>query len=440
MPGTNPRVASSVLVAIVLVAALGCGCSNRSASSRGSSLAQSPPAESQKSSGRPVTSSLLDVAAPRLTYRQLELPPGTEITDYTDHIAAYSRNSLEFPHPVFGLVDLASGRHRLVLSEGVNEALGYNTVAPRISDSWMAWEELDPDETNDPRNATWRLYAAPIDSANLAIGKPKLIDGGVTNYKLRPHYVVIGTTVFWTANREAGPHQESFPRFGTLEALDLETGRSRTVRRTNTSFVTLCAADGVLSVTESVSDETPERERVLLLDPATGMSLLTVELENDGPLSHFVRVSPDWFSWAVFPEEGAEWPDLHFSRRTRQVASAGGEDGVSSPSGTFMAGARSIDPAFFGRYVAFESVDTSRNESTAGVRTRVRRIWVADPERRVRAVLLETRDETRGGWWQTCASEQRTDTLLLWNDLGPWLEDQDEARTLVRLYRAPPPK
>ncbi len=106
-------------------------------------------------------------------------------------------------------------------------------LGPRVSDDWIAWEEVSQNEANDPLNASWRLYAASIDATDLAIGTPRLVDEGRTNATMRPHYAVIGSSVYWTANREAGPHQEAFDRFGTIEALDLATGRRRTLRRSD---------------------------------------------------------------------------------------------------------------------------------------------------------------------------------------------------------------
>ena len=381
---------------------------------------------------------LRETSLPALASREFALPPGTEVTDYTGSLAAYSQYGREHPHALFGLLNLTSGRRRLVLRSGVNEALGYNTVAPRISDSWMVWEEVSPNETFEPDKTTWRLYAAPVDGRTLSLGEPTLVDGGVTNYKTRPHYVVIGSTVYWTSNRVAGPHQEAFPPFGTLEALDLPTGRQWTLARSDTRFVTLCAADGVLCVTERTTAGARQGTIVRLVEPATGRELLTRSLGDGGRMSHFVRASEDWLSWAVFPRDQLSWPDLFLEGRQLRTPDASAT-AVAVERDVIPAGSSSIDPAFFDRYVAFESVDTTGRPGIGAGPNAVRRIWIADPVQRTKALLLQTRDDDRGvasaGWWQTCASGLRTDTLLLWNDLGPWLEDQSKAKTLVRLYR-----
>ena len=111
---------------------------------------------------RRASSPTRETSPPALASREFELPPGTEVTDYTHSLAAFSQYGREYPHAVFGLLNLTSGRRRLVLRAGVNEARGYNTVAPRISDSWMVWEEVSPNETFEPDKTTWRLYAAPV--------------------------------------------------------------------------------------------------------------------------------------------------------------------------------------------------------------------------------------------------------------------------------------
>ncbi len=379
----------------------------------------------------PETISFADGTAPELSYREFELPPGVNITDRTDRLAAYALNDPAFRHPVFGLLDLRTGVSRVVLRRGVNEQRGYATLTPKLSDSWMAWEEVSPDETTDPNNSQWALYAARIDADRLALGKPILVDRGVTNYKLRPHYVVLASTVYWSVNTRPGPHQEDFPRSASICALDVSTGARKVLRETSTSYPTLCAADGLLSATEIVSPVLAHRVRVLLVDPATGYLVLAGELNNTWRVSHFVRASRDWLAWAVQPADGSEWPNLYVAPRNQPVSPA---DGTLSRRDVLMAGIESIDPAFFGPYLAFESVEASSGDSMGGVTSRARRIWVTDLERRTRSVLLETRDDDTGGWWQTCAAGRRTQALLLWNDLGPWVEDQTQAKTLVRLY------
>ncbi len=437
MSNVNPRVAwLTVLAALLLVPA----CTPGSSDSRTQPRPSAPRARSTETSSAiryPPTISLADTATPRLAFRQFELPAGSQVTDYTEHIAAYSETSQNAGHVVFGLLDLASGAHRIVLEQAVNAAGGYSVHTPKLSDSWLVWEEVSPDEEADPRNTTWRLYAARIDANDFVLGKPRLVDEGRTDYKLRPHYAVLDSKVFWSVNKVPSPRQEYVPRSGAVESLDLVTVERRTVLRTNHAFPTFCATNGLLSMTETLDDTRPFHVRARLFDPETARILVTRDLDNEHPVSHFVRASDEWLSWAVFPGEGAAWPSLYFAPlapRSSAASRMGSSSDGPSRSGVLLAGIDSIDPAFFGRYAAFESLEASMVGTPGGITRRVRRIWLADPERRTRAPLLETREDE--GWWQTCASARPTNTLLLWNDLGPWIEDQAAARTLVRIYRA----
>ena len=98
------------------------------------------------------------------------------MTDHTERLAAYAQNGPEYWHPVFGLLDLRSGESRIAVRRGVNEARGFSPLTPKISDSWMVWEELSPDEETSPEDSQWYLYAAPIDIDKLAVGKQKKLE------------------------------------------------------------------------------------------------------------------------------------------------------------------------------------------------------------------------------------------------------------------------
>jgi hypothetical protein len=50
-------------------------------------------------------------------------------------------------------------------------------------------------------------------------------------------------------------------------------------------------------------------------------------------------------------------------------------------------------------------------------------------------MLVETTDGREPvGWWQIAEGAGPAGSLVIWNDLGPWVEDQAHARTLVRVY------
>jgi hypothetical protein len=425
-PTRPPRFLALVALAS-LVFATGCSVDSAQMAPVAPAPADAPASSQLSSAGAsetpyPAAVSFEDAPLPKFTFRQYTLPAGCEVTDHTARIAAYSQNTWRSDQrSVFGLLDLSTGARRIVLAKPVNAALGYSAFSPRVSDSWFVWEEVSPNEGTEPSKATWRLYAAQLDTRRLAIGKPRLVDEGLTDYKPRPHYAVLGSTVVWTVNTIPSPRQEYVARSGSVMALDLATGRRRCVLRTSRSFPTLSASDGRIVVTEPVRDAKPGkamfRVRAHVLD-ASGQALSPArDLGNTHAVAHFVQTSGDWLAWATFAQNGAEWPNLYLQ---------------ASQGDVLLAGVSSIDPAFFGRYVAFESVEASF--AGGSILRRARRIWVADPGQRTHSVLLSTTDE---GWWQTCASGQAGDALLLWNDLGPWVEDPSTAKTVVRVYRSP---
>lgn len=428
---------------VSLTAASGCTARIRSDASDGEKRAPGATFRTRAGAPLPETVSLQQTLPPALDYREFELPPGAEIADRSQHMAVFRLDAPESPgHPSLGMLDLQTGRHRIVLRQAANAAAGFSMCNPRLSDTWLAWEEVSPAEEIDPGKADWRLYAAAIDTATLSVGTPRLVDEGRTDYKLRPHFAVARSGVYRSLNMRAGASQERFPRSGSIEALDLETGQKRTLARTSTSYPTLCLADDLLCLTES-TDEHTYSVRAVLIDPESGRTSLTLDLANEHPLSHFVRASSEWLAWSTFSAPGDAWPVLYFAPRdggplaSQRQTTRGPERARAAsrgaPTDVMLAGIDSIDPAFFGRYVAFESVDASSAGAPGGVVRHLRRIWVADPAARTRSILLETADG--GGWWQTCAAGVRTDALLVWNDLAPWVDDPSGAKTLVRVYR-----
>lgn len=418
------RLSALLLTALLLASlALQAGCTergrrSRAAPTRAVTLAEAARAREATAAEIPETITLRDVDTPQLDYREYALPAGCEVTDSTNRLAVYSQNTLKaYPGTVFGLLDLATGERRTALTSPVLAAREFDAFTPRISDTWMVWEEVSPNEAMEMLNAEWRLYAAPLDTARMRLGKPHLIDEGVTDYKLRPFYAVLGSTVYWTVNMVPSRRQEYVARSGSVVALDLASGKSRELYKSPRNVPTLRLKDGRVVVTEhATADPSTHRQTVRVFDADSGASIDEFDLKNRFAVAHVADYADGWLAWSAFPRDGAEWPSAY----------------LRSPDGVLdLAGVSSIDPMFFGDFAAFESVAAS----FAGGSTtrRARQIWIANPKQRTRALLLETRDE--GGWWQITSSSAPRDTLVLWNDFGPWLEDQPKARTLVRVYR-----
>lgn len=427
------RRARSACVVVLTCSVLGMpsGCGSRRTTPR-SALAPARLARPNASvvaadaaDGRPLTVTFRDVPAPELAFREYSLPVGCAVTDANERWAVYVRTTFAaYPGAVFGLLDLKTGRRHEILSSPVGSARRFSAFAPRISEDWIVWEEVSPDESAAPRNAEWRLYAAPLDTSRQAIGPPQLIDEGTTDFKLRPMYDVVGSTVCWTVNTVPSARQEYVSRSGTVAAVDLDSGARRTLFESSRSVPTLRADESRIVVTEVASGTaSPYRQSTHVVDVASGRLLGYLDLGNRFSLSHTVDFSAGRFAWASFLQDGAQWPAVHIRDARGTVA---------------LAAVDAMDPAFFGDYVAFESIATSL--AGGSVTRTARQIWLANPDADTRALLLETSDASgTGGWWQIAASSGPPETLVLWNDLGPWTEDQSEARTLVRVYDARAP-
>lgn len=426
--GRRPISPTAFLAAFLLTASLPAGLAACSPARylptpRAGATATSPPgadsAHPKLALPRAVT--LVETSAPDFRMDEFELPAGCEITDNTDALAAYAQNTLRaYPSSALGLLDLATGRQRIVVAEPVGKERSFDAFTPMLSDRWIVWEEVSPGEANAMRSAEWRLYAAPIDRSQLAIGPPVLVDEGTTDYKLRPHYGVEDTTVYWSVNTLPSRRQEYVATSGSVCALDLESGRRRTLYRAARPLLALKASGSSVVVVEGPSDPAEASDcRAVVVDARSGARLLEQDLGTRQRPAHFADYASGWLAWAPFSNPGADWPDLYLRRPDGSVA---------------LAGLDSIDPAFFGRYAAYESVTATR--TPGGVLSRLRQIWGVDTSRPgERFRLVQTAGED--GWWQTARAGHTQTTLVLWNDLGPWTDDQTQANTLVRAYRSP---
>ena len=200
----------ALVLALAIPAAATLGCSPRtrhSTRSDASTTLESTAvpaaldAEASTAPRLPRSMTITETRMPDFSVGEFELPPGCEVTDNTDSLAAYAQNTgRQYPTSVFGLMDLASGKQRIVLTEPAGTERSFDAFTPMLSDDWLAWEEVSAGEANAMRDAKWRLYAARIDRAQLRIGSPVLVDEASTDYKLRPHYGVEGSVVYWSVS------------------------------------------------------------------------------------------------------------------------------------------------------------------------------------------------------------------------------------------------
>ena len=110
-------------------------------------------------------------SAARLTlpFREYRRPGSWRVPDLTDHTAALMRNAGE--HQQLWLMDLSNGRTRQVFARATDARPGFWIGSVHLSDGWLAWEEVGPGD-DLAESVDWKLYAAPLERASLAAGKP----------------------------------------------------------------------------------------------------------------------------------------------------------------------------------------------------------------------------------------------------------------------------
>jgi hypothetical protein len=410
---TARRKAAFAFLPVLLVAALS-GC----AAPPGIAAAPSP-----QTARRTTTSDV--TACPRVAETTAQAPPGVQfklpgscrLTDHTDTLAAFTRiDRTGAPVTTLGLLDLRSGRSAVALPRAVNAAKRWDLFRPALSERWIAWEEVSPGE-GGPSGSDWQLLAAPVDRAALTVGRPRLVAAASTVSRLRPHYALVGDTLYWTDNAAstatAGPAGDAC----RVRALDLATGAGTIPVVSSHRFTVMRSSCGTLAVVEEgTAPAGPVRLRVL--NGATGRetssSMLPVTAEA---LSHAPVVSALGVCWAAFSAPGAQWPDL-FLRDTHGA--------------TLLAGVDAVDPVAADGLLLFESVVDS--VSVGGRRTS-HGIDAVDLEHSRRFPILSTTTDN-GGWWQTVTGGDARHTILIANDLGMWNEDAAHAWTIVCRYDA----
>jgi hypothetical protein len=363
---------------------------------------------------RPETIAFADVPAPDLRSADLGLPSGCSVEDYTDDLAAFSRRA--DPPAVtdsLGLLDLTTGRHAIVRAEAVNATGHWDVFAPRLSDGFLAWEEVTPGEGEDMGHAGWRLYAAPIDRDTLTVGAPLLVATGRTETVQRPFYGVDGTTVYWTRIASPGARRAGTPPDEVM-ARDLATGRFRTVYSApSIDGFKLSAGTAVVTSSQTAQAGAPATSLVATAIRASdGRVLSSAHLGNVDPLSHFADYAGGWFVWTESVGGDSE-PSAYAIDRAGTV--------------TLMS-LRSVNPMASPGYAFCESRETTGAPSARGD---VRVLRGFDLAAGTRFELARTVVDTDGIWHTTVAGS-RPRTLVVYND--GWVMTGAET-TPVRVYR-----
>jgi hypothetical protein len=404
------------LCAAILVAALATASCVPAGRPSGASGAAAPtPGEPP----RPAIVGFADGAAPAFSRTDQTLPAGCTVEDFTDTLAAYT----QLPDPAhatdaIGLLDLATGRHTIVLVDGVNAAAHYDVFAPRLSDSVMAWEEVTPGEGDDMGHAGWRLYAAPIDRRALTMGTPALVAKGRTESLQRPFYAVDGGTVYWTSVASGAARRAGGAAPDAVLARDLAGGAVRTVHRSPAIIDGFKLSGGVAVLTEARS--TPADGAAVALTAvavrvADGRLLRSASLHNAFELSHFADFADGWFVWTESPAPASE-PSAYAMDPTGAVLLVSG---------------RSTNPMASEGYAFVESAEAT-GSTTA--RREVHVLRGLDLRSRTRFELARTLVDTDGAWHTTVAGS-RPRTLVVYDDVWVTADVPGTGVTPVRVYR-----
>jgi len=401
-----------ILTAVVCLAALGCALPSDVSSQEEASIETT--ATAPEGVGVESTATGYDlVDRPSFKTTDYSLPEGCFVSDFTERLAVYSQNTFEaYPVEVFGLLDLDSGCSALVLTEPVNVDKSYDAFTPLLSDEWIAWHEVSSNESAEPENARWCLYAARVDAETLSIAEPILIDSGNTSTILRPFYGLRGNELVWSRNLAAWTGQEMPASGARLMSVDLSCGGEREIASSSRNWRAVRISGDVAVLTE-LTDVEEWQEAIVVVDLDTGEELDRVDMPCEGGSSHFAERIGRHLVWAAFASRDAIWPRLYAS------------DGVSQPE---IVRGQSMDVCGVGPYAVFESLVNERG-STPHTSSR---LMGCDPESHTCWVL----DEADEGYWELPMASGWSEALVVAvNDVGPYVSDASDTQTLVRCWR-----
>lgn len=384
--GTERAVrAAAIAVVAVLVAACAWGCtSGAQAGSRADrTLAAGDVASAEPSATAPPSIAASEVAPPPIRFKEFRLPGLHKLGGVGARIAAFTGPDAN----VFGdapivLMDLETGRHSVGRPHAVGWEKRYGVLGLKCSDSWVVWEELRGDETEEPLDCDWRLYAAPVDEQSLKLGKPVLVAESITSIQSRPLFAVLGDEVFWMTNSAPNPKQEGTVRGARINARRLPDGPVRTVLESKHNFASMSESEGSLLVCELPSKDS-NHEVLHVVDPVSGAVRKTVDLRNgEAEVSHLPKIHGDLIAWTVMPD-----PETDDTMLLVATGTGGGR----------QLDTRGMDPVLVGPYVLYETLVPEAERL-------VQRIRGYDPQTSEVFTVTESDADADGAWqlwmWQ----------------------------------------
>lgn len=393
----------------VLVCSTGCGHSpgaspSAAAPSAGASRAQAACVQLDTKHVEAFSRSMRRLPLPHRDYR---FPGSVRVADFTDHTAALLEQTGE--HQRVWLLDLTGGKRRLALTRTTLRRPGWWIASVRLSDSWLAWEEVGPgDDLRGP--VAWRLCAAPIRRPALAVGPPMAVADAATTHAGRPLFDLAGRRLAWVSTAWS---RTGAVRSAQLSVRDLPLGEQQVLYESQGSLDTVSCSGAHLVVGETPVQGDP-RARFVVLDARSGQPVAEYDVGNDHALSHWPAWRDGRLAWTPFPSQEATYPLLYLRDAS----------GHTSTDGGFA-----VDPCFVGGYLFYEAWRVGSADGSP--RAEVRALRFDD----MTSYLLEAGNPEDNLWWHGAfAAPDVTHTYVAYLDQAPRAEAEEDAFTTVRVY------
>jgi hypothetical protein len=358
----------------------------------------------------PTSSDITSVdGLPGVSESRFSLKGTWSVCDYTDRRCLLRRDLVSgYPDTQLWLADLAGRRLRRVFLRPVNAGRRFCVLEAKLSDRWVVWEEIA--SVDDLTTAAdWRLYAARIGRDGMVSTHPRLIDGGSTRDKQRPHFDVAGDEVLWMVDQKAEGRD-----LGSVYALRLPHGKRRVVAQTLTTFHTLSAVGGRVLVTEPVSPR-GLRLHCTVIDPLSGRRDPSFDLANPTPLVQFPAYGDRRLAWSLFrdPDEVATGT-LYL--RTR--------DGVVHLVSTHDA----VHPVFVGDLLFYQTTESLTPGCPWGT------VHALDTRTLDDACIAKSRYE-QVGWWTIPSEPPSTSATVVVSQRRGWrTASVDDDVTVMKVF------
>ncbi len=343
-----------------------------------------------------------NAAGPAIASRDATLPANCFVNDHAGSLAVFTRlTGADHPAEALGLLDLDSGRSREFLKAPRWSVGRANVLNAKVSEGWVAWEEVTSDESR------WRIYAAPIDRAGLTVGEPIVVDEARATERPRAYLAVWRNAVFWTTRAADGGADT------VIMEMRLPSGEKAEVWRTPGSVNAVRVRDGHALVTLVRAEK--RKMNAVTVDLASRQAVTPFSLEASGPPSHFLDREGQTLAWASFDDPERPWPVI-------RVRVGNGETRVACLSG--------CDPAVRRGLVVFETAPIDGDGDLHG-------LSAVDVKAGTLFTLTTPASYREGVWQLVLAPSEPKGLAVAFRDQSAYAEPGSEPVTQVRTWVVP---